>query len=176
MVKLTTYNVGIIVFVCLGGFTYGYAFAAFATSIGQPGFYLDLNLDRELLSYRESKIHLTCPFFTAKSTYTANIIGAVNALFAAGAAFGAISQGWTADWLGRKGALALASGLTIVGGALTAGAVNVAMLVVMRFIQGWGLGQLIALVPLYITEVAPPHRRGALAGLTACSFAVGYVM
>jgi MFS family permease len=111
----------------------------------------------------------------ANSSYTASIIGAVNSLFAAGAAFGVISQGWIGDWLGRKKAFVLASTLSVVGGALTAGSVAVGMIVAMRFIQGLGLGQLIALVPLYITEVAPPHRRGALAGLTAASFAVGYV-
>jgi len=31
------------------------------------------------------------------------------------------------------------------------------------------------MVPLYITEVAPPHRRGALAGLTGASIVTGYV-
>lgn len=49
------------------------------------------------------------------------------------------------------------------------------MLVVMRLIQGLGVGQLISLVPLYITEVAPPHRRGVLSGLTACGLTLGYI-
>jgi hypothetical protein len=48
MAKLTNYNIAIVAFVCIGGFTYGYAFAVFATSIGQPGFYAYFNLDREL--------------------------------------------------------------------------------------------------------------------------------
>lgn len=100
----------------------------------------------------------------------------MNSLFAAGAAFGAIAQGWIGDWLGRKKAFAIGSTFAIVGGALTAGSVHIGMLIAMRFIQGLGLGQLIALVPLYITEVAPAHRRGALAGMTAASFATGYVM
>lgn len=33
---------------------------------------------------------------------------------------------------------------------------------------------LLALVPLYLTEVAPPHRRGVLTGLTTMSFGLGY--
>jgi hypothetical protein len=46
MVKLISYNIGIVVFVCLGAFTYGFALAVFVTSIGQPGFYKYFNLDR----------------------------------------------------------------------------------------------------------------------------------
>lgn len=47
MAKLTNYNIAIVAFVCLGAFTYGYSFAVFATSIGQPGFYAYFKLDRE---------------------------------------------------------------------------------------------------------------------------------
>ncbi|KFY68508.1 hypothetical protein V496_01030 [Pseudogymnoascus sp. VKM F-4515 (FW-2607)] len=157
MANLTGYNIALVSFVCLGGYTYGYAFAIFATSIGQPGFYLFFKLD-------------------PASSYTASIIGAVNSLFAAGAAFGAISQGWLGDWLGRKKAFIIAAALSAIGGALTAASQNVPMIIVVRFIQGVGLGQLISLVPCYIAEVAPPHRRGALGGLTAVSFATGYVI
>ncbi len=103
-----------------------------------------------------------------------SILGAVNALFAFGAACGAILQGWTADWLGRKGALAIAASCALIGGALTAGSTAIAMLITVRIIQGCGLGMLICLVPLYITEVAPAHRRGLLSGMTTIAFGTGY--
>ena len=48
------------------------------------------------------------------------------------------------------------------------------MLIVTRLLQGFGLGMLICLIPLYTTEVAPPHRRGLLSGMTTMSFATGY--
>lgn len=47
MVYMTGYNVAITMFTGLGAVSYGYAFSAFATSIGQPGFYLDMHLDRQ---------------------------------------------------------------------------------------------------------------------------------
>lgn len=47
MPKLTTYNVLIGVIVAIGTFGYGYGFGVFITSIGQPGFYIDFNLDRK---------------------------------------------------------------------------------------------------------------------------------
>lgn len=66
--------------------------------------------------------------------------------------------------------------LALIGGALCAGSVNVAMLVTCRFIQGLGLGQSLTLVSLYITEVANKNNRGFLSGLTACGLSMGYVM
>ena len=47
MLKSNTYNRLVCILVSLAGFTYGFGFAVFVTSIGQPGFYIDLNLDRE---------------------------------------------------------------------------------------------------------------------------------
>jgi MFS family permease len=127
------------------------------TSIGQPGFYKYFDLD-------------------PTSAYTASIIGAVNALFTAGAAVGAIAQGWVGDWLGRKLAIVISCLFCIVGGALTAGSINVAMLITCRFIQGIGLGASIVLVSLYITEVAHKNNRGLLSGLVGCSLSSGYVV
>jgi MFS family permease len=105
-----------------------------------------------------------------------SILGAVNALFYTGAAFGSIAQGFIADKVGRKKALAISAVSGLVGGALSAGSVNVPMLVTVRLLQGLGLGMLIVLVPLYITEVAPPRYRGLLAGITPISFGLGYFM
>ncbi|CAK7215423.1 hypothetical protein SCUCBS95973_002467 [Sporothrix curviconia] len=75
------------------------------------------------------------------STYEANIIDAINSLFAFGAALGALSQGYTSDWLGRRRAIFLAAIICIVGGALTAGSAAIPMLIIVRFVQGIGLGQ-----------------------------------
>jgi len=78
--------------------------------------------------------------------------------------------------LGRKKTFALAAVCALVGGALVAGSVKVAMLIVVRLLQGFGLGMLLSVVPLYLTEVAPAHRRGMVSGLTTLSFTLGYLM
>ena len=157
MAKLTSYNIAICLIVSLGGFTYGFGFSVFVTSIGQPGFYEYFNLD-------------------PTSSHTANVIGAVNALFALGAALGAIAQGWISDWRGRRVGLAIAAGCALIGGALAAGSTAIAMIIVVRILQGFGLGMIISLVPLYLSEVAPPHSRGFLTGLTVMSFGVGFTL
>lgn len=54
-----------------------------------------------------------------------------------------------------------------------AGSVAVPMLVVSRVLQGFGMGMLNTLVPLYLVEVAPSPQRGILTGLTILSFGLG---
>lgn len=116
----------LVVDLCLPGF------AAFATSIGQPGFYEYFKLDP------------TGP----GAAYTNHILGAVNALFFFGATVGALVAGPLADRIGRKKTLLMASIISIIGGALTASSVHVAMLIVVRILQGSGLGALATLVRL----------------------------
>lgn len=100
----------------------------------------------------------------------------MNALFSFGAALGAITQGWTADWLGRRRALGLAASFALVGGALSAGSVAIEMLIIVRILQGVGLGMLICLVSLYTAEVAPAHARGMISGMTVIGIGLGYTV
>lgn len=89
---------------------------------------------------------------------------------------GSLMQGWLCDKIGRKKAFAVAGWSSLIGSALITGAVVIEMLITVRVLHGFGLGMLICLVPLYLTEVAPPSRRGLLSGLTTFSFAMGYVV
>lgn len=90
----------IVMFVALSSLTYGYAFSVFSTSIGQVGFYEHFNLST------------TGP----RAGYTNSMLGAINALFSAGAAFGALSIAWLPDWMGRKKTIQLAALVSLVGG------------------------------------------------------------
>ena len=47
MANLTFFNVAVCMVVALGGFAYGFGFAIFISSLGQPGFYVYFNLDRK---------------------------------------------------------------------------------------------------------------------------------
>ncbi|KAK5021905.1 hypothetical protein LTS07_010487 [Exophiala sideris] len=157
MSGLSWYNIAICLIVSWGGYAYGFGFASFITSQGQPSFYVYLNLD-------------------PTSSYTANILGACNALFNFGLAIGSLFQGWLCDVVGRKKAFAVAGACSLIGAALITGSVTIEMLIVVRLLHGFGLGMLICLVPLYLTEVAPPKTRGLLSGLTTASFGAGYLV
>jgi len=87
-------------------------------------------------------------------------------LFAAGAFFGAIMAGWTADKFGRKRTIQIGSIIAIVGCTLQTAAVSVGMLIAGRFIAGWSIGVLSMIVPMYQAEISPPHARGLLSGWT----------
>ncbi|KAJ9614304.1 hypothetical protein H2200_002440 [Cladophialophora chaetospira] len=157
MAKLTVYNIRVCAVVTIAAFSYGFGASVFVTSVGQPGFFEYYKLDPQ-------------------SLHTADILSAINATFFAGCGIGALLQCWAADRVGRRGALAIAAAFSLVGSALVAGSVHIAMLSVMRVIQGIGLGMLLALVPLYLTEVAPPKHRGVLTGSTQFSTGIGYII
>lgn len=98
----------------------------------------------------------------------------MNALFFFGAAVGALASGPIADQIGRRMSLIIASILSIIGGALAAGSVHVAMLIVVRTLQGAGLGSLATLVPIYLAESSTPAKRGMLTGLHGFFLVAGY--
>ncbi|KAF4631751.1 hypothetical protein G7Y89_g6380 [Cudoniella acicularis] len=150
--------VGVGLTVAMGSFTYGFGFASFATSIGQPGF------------YDYFKLSTTGP----DAVYTNHILGAVNALFFFGAAMGALIGGPIADNIGRRYAIMTAAITSIIGGALSAGSVHVAMLIVVRIIQGCGLGALATITPIYLAESSTPSKRGMLTGLHGFFLVAGY--
>lgn len=99
-------------------------------------------------------------------TTACSVLGAVNALCSFGCALGSIASGFIADKWGRKTGLGVGAVSATIGAALTAGSPYVAMLIPVRILQGIGLGMLICLVPLYLTETAPARFRGVLAGMT----------
>ncbi|KAF2802930.1 general substrate transporter [Mytilinidion resinicola] len=158
MTRTSTYNVLVGATVAVGSFTYGFGFAAFATSVGQPGFYEYFNLTT----------------VGPGAAYTNHILGAVNALFFFGACVGAIGAGPLADKIGRKWTLFTAALISVIGGALAAGSVHVAMLIVVRVIQGSGLGALATMVPIYLAEASTPSKRGMLTGLHGFFLVSGY--
>ncbi|KAJ9603013.1 hypothetical protein H2200_012308 [Cladophialophora chaetospira] len=134
MARTSLYNAWVFTVICFAGYSYGFGFSVFVTTIGQPGFYRYFNLD-------------------PTTSYTAHILDATNSLFNFGAAFGALAQSPIADKYGS---------------------VHVGMMITVRLFQGFGLGMIFALVPLYLNEVAPPRQRGLIARLTVLSFGTGY--
>ncbi|KAF2092538.1 sugar transporter family protein [Rhizodiscina lignyota] len=162
MTKTTVYNVAVAMTAAWGSFTYGFGFASFSTSIGQPGFYTYFGLTTEP----------TAPNYA----YSNHILGAIQALFFFGACLGALGGGPCADWLGRRLTLFFAALVSIVGGALTAGSVHIAMLIVVRALQGAGLGCLATLVPIYLAEASTPARRGMLTSLHGVFLVSGYTI
>lgn len=71
-------------------------------------------------------------------------------------------SGGVADWLGRRPMLILSSVLYFVGSLVMLWSPNVYVLLLGRLLDGFGVGLVVTLVPIYISETAPPEIRGLL--------------
>ena len=67
--------------------------------------------------------------------------GAVNGVFFAGGLIGALLQSQQSDVLGRQKSVALSCAISVLGGALQAGSIHIAMFIVARMIAGLGIGK-----------------------------------
>jgi sugar porter (SP) family MFS transporter len=102
--------------------------------------------------------------------------GVVMAVALYGTVLGSIFGGWPTDKLGRKTTL-LSIGILYLISALGCGfAGNVTTFIVARFIGGIGIGISTVVAPLYISEIAPPARRGQLAGMFQFNIVFGIVI
>ncbi|KAL3692918.1 hypothetical protein R1sor_006569 [Riccia sorocarpa] len=67
----------------------------------------------------------------------------------------------TKNW-GRQPSILLGGSVFLTGAILNAAAVNLTMLIIGRILLGVGIGFACQAVPLYLSEIAPSHLRGAL--------------
>lgn len=74
------------------------------------------------------------------------LTGATNGCYIAGALIGALLSSQGSDVLGRKRSIVVASSLAVLGGALQAGSVHIAMFIVARLVTGLGIGTSCAIV------------------------------
>eukprot|EP01018_Ginkgo_biloba_P038248 Gb_38138 [translate_table: standard] len=97
-------------------------------------------------------------------------------LVTVGAMLGAIASGSTADFLGRKGALAVSAIPIIIGWVTVAIAQGVDLLYLGRFLVGIGIGISSFTVPIYIAETAPRHLRGTLGTMNQLFITIGIML
>lgn len=98
------------------------------------------------------------------------------AVLTLGAMVGALINGPIADRLSRRWSILLANGVFLVGSVIQAASMNMEMMFVGRFIAGVSIGQLSMVVPLYITELAPPNLRGSLVTLQQLGITAGILV
>ena len=101
--------------------------------------------------------------------------GAVVALALAGATIGAAFAGWFADRYGRRRVIIATACIFVLGSLLCAVAMSVPALLVGRFVVGLGIGIASMLTPLYLGEMAPAERRGAVVSLNQMCITLGIV-
>lgn len=90
-----------------------------------------------------------------------------------GAALGALGAGWLSGHLGRKRSLMLGAVLFVAGSLLCGLAVSPASLIAGRVVLGLAIGIASFTAPLYLAEVAPENRRGAMVSLYQLMITIG---
>jgi MFS family permease len=69
------------------------------------------------------------------------LTGATNGCYIAGALIGSLISSQSSDKLGRRKSVIYASVIAVLGGALQAGSVHIAMFIVARLVAGLGIGE-----------------------------------
>lgn len=101
-------------------------------------------------------------------------VGAMVAILEIGAFISSLIVGRVGDIIGRRRTILYGSCIFFVGGALQTFATGVSMMLAGRIIAGVGVGMLSTIVPVYQSEISPPHNRGKLACIEFTGNIVGY--
>jgi sugar porter (SP) family MFS transporter len=102
--------------------------------------------------------------------------GIIVSFLLVGAVMGALSGGPLSDRVGRRPTTLLAAVIFGVGALAVAFAPGVGFIIFGRFLLGLGVGLASMIVPLYIAEIAPADRRGALVSLNQLMITVGILL
>ncbi|XTI90077.1 MFS monosaccharide transporter-like protein [Cenococcum geophilum] len=101
-------------------------------------------------------------------------IGTMVAILEIGAFISSLIVGRIGDVIGRRRTILYGSLVFLVGGALQTFANGMPMMLLGRITAGLGVGALSTIVPVYQSEISPPHNRGKLACIEFTGNISGY--
>jgi MFS family permease len=96
------------------------------------------------------------------------------AILEIGALISSLGVGRIGDIIGRRKTILYGSAVFFVGGMCQTFANGMPMMMVGRLIAGLGVGALSTIVPVYQSEISPPHNRGKLACIEFTGNITGY--
>ena len=158
--KGSSYYVYVISFIAAaGGFNWGYDIVLMSGAI----LYLKNAFNIDSLSVQVSSLNLSSSWIEG-FTMTSAIYGIL---------IGMLVGGNIADRLGRKRTLILAAFLLIISAIGTTLPDTLAVWNIFRIVGGFGGGMAALVSPMYISEIAPAGRRGALVSFNQMAIVVG---
>ncbi|MEV0932234.1 sugar porter family MFS transporter [Streptomyces phaeochromogenes] len=115
-----------------------------------------------LFGYDTGVINGALPYMTDDLGLTPFTEGMVTSSLLLGAALGAVTGGRLSDARGRRRTILVLAVVFFVGALGCTLAPNTAVMVVARFVLGLAVGGASVTVPVYLAEISPAERRGAL--------------
>ncbi|KAJ5584103.1 uncharacterized protein N7459_003903 [Penicillium hispanicum] len=103
-------------------------------------------------------------------------IGTVVAILEIGAFISSLLVGRIGDLIGRRRTILYGSLVFFIGGGLQTFALSMPMMMVGRIVAGLGVGALSTIVPVYQSEISPPHNRGKLACIEFSGNIAGWLL
>lgn len=107
---------------------------------------------------------------------TASQSSEIVSLLSAGTFFGALTAAPTGDFLGRRLGLMVSTIVFTVGVILQTASTDIPLFVAGRFVAGYGVGMISALIPLYQSETAPKWIRGTIVGAYQLAITIGLLL
>ncbi|KAI8305145.1 MFS glucose transporter mfs1 [Colletotrichum sp. SAR11_240] len=101
-------------------------------------------------------------------------IGTMVAILEIGALISSLIVGKVGDIIGRRKTILYGSIIFFIGGAFQTFANGMPMMLLGRIVAGLGVGALSTIVPVYQSEISPPHNRGKLACIEFSGNIIGY--
>ncbi|KAG2108325.1 general substrate transporter [Suillus cothurnatus] len=95
------------------------------------------------------------------------------AIYEVGCLFGALSNLWVGDKLGRRRTIALGGSIMMIGAVLQITAFSFAQLIFSRILTGYGNGLITSTVPTYHAELSPSAKRGRMIMMEGTLIVVG---
>ncbi|EDU42791.1 AraJ Arabinose efflux permease [Pyrenophora tritici-repentis] len=102
--------------------------------------------------------------------------GVVGSLYTLGGLIGALSAGPLAGRYGRLRAMQMSTIFFAVGPIFEALSLNISVMAFGRLLSGVGAGASVVIVPLYISEIAPPGEKGFFGAFTQIGCNVGILI
>ncbi|KAL6712936.1 Bifunctional purine biosynthesis protein PurH [Lecanora helva] len=165
MHDITFYLCYILFVVALGPFQFGYHLA-------------ELNAPQDVITCEKqnvtaSAIHPKLPQCISMNT---DQFAVVTSIYTLGGFLGALLAGPACNRYGRVRAIRLTTYFHILGPIFQSLAPNIGLLCFGRLVSGVGSGAALVVVPIYISDIAPPKEKGLFGALTQIMVNVGILL
>ncbi|RDW82895.1 hypothetical protein BP5796_04386 [Coleophoma crateriformis] len=149
----------------------------------QFGFHLaELNSPQDVITCKKKSIWRSDMARSSTSNLpqcipmTAAEFAAISSVFTIGGLLGALCAGPVSDAYGRLLAMRINACFFVLGAILETLSGNILILGIGRLLAGVGAGASTVIVPLYVSEIAPPAERGLFGSLTQVMINVGILV